>query len=83
VAFVVIYKFKSKAAGDLIMLEPNGRRALQIMGKEPSAQGIITPDQMLQAVSALQSAVEQEEAEQKATVEQAKLNNEPLPILYI
>ena len=30
----MLYKFKSKAAGDLIMLEPNGRRVLEIIGKE-------------------------------------------------
>ena len=36
----MLYKFKSKAAGDLIMLEPNGRRVLQIIGKDaqPKAQ---------------------------------------------
>ena len=31
----MLYKFKSKAAGDLIMLEPNGRRVLEIIGKDP------------------------------------------------
>ena len=39
----MLYKFKSKAAGDLIMLEPNGRRVLQIIGKDPQPQGIILP----------------------------------------
>ncbi len=30
----MLYKFKSKAAGDVIMLEPNGRRVLEIIGKD-------------------------------------------------
>jgi len=37
----MLYKFKSKATGDLIMLEPNGRQVLRLIGKEPTAQGII------------------------------------------
>ena len=37
----MIYKFKSKAAGDVIMLGPNGDQLLRIMGREPAAKGII------------------------------------------
>src|SRR5438128_398173 len=42
----MLYKFKSKAAGDLIMLEPNGRRVLEIIGKDPAPKGIIESAQM-------------------------------------
>ncbi|HYF41680.1 MAG TPA: DUF1840 family protein, partial [Ramlibacter sp.] len=42
----MLYKFKSKAAGDLIMLEPNGRRVLEIIGKDAGPKGIIQPDEM-------------------------------------
>ena len=35
-----------KAAGDLIMLEPNGRRVLEIIGKDAGPKGIILPEQM-------------------------------------
>ena len=65
----MLFKFKSKATGDLIMLEANGRRVLQIIGKEPSATGIILPEQMPAAIDALQAAIAQEEA----AVEAAKL----------
>ena len=65
----MLFKFKSKATGDLIMLEPNGRRVLQIIGKDPSATGIILPEQMLAALEALQAAIAQEEA----AIETAKL----------
>jgi hypothetical protein len=68
----MLYKFKSKAAGDLIMLEPNGRRVLQIIGKDPGPQGIILPGEMPRAIQTLEQAVAQEEAEQQAAIEQAK-----------
>ena len=58
----MLFKFKSKATGDLIMLEPNGRRVLQIIGKDPSSTGIILPAQMPAALTALESAIAAEEA---------------------
>ena len=58
----MLFKFKSKASGDLIMLEPNGRRVLQIIGKDPSSTGIILPAQMPAALAALESAIAAEEA---------------------
>jgi Domain of unknown function (DUF1840) len=58
----MLFKFKSKATGDLIMLEPNGRRVLQIIGKDPSPTGIILPAQMPAALAALESAIASEEA---------------------
>jgi hypothetical protein len=72
----MLFKFKSKATGDLIMLEPNGRRVLQIIGKDPSSTGIILPAQMPAALAALESAIAAEEtaiAEAKAA---AKLNTD-------
>ncbi|MEN9376283.1 MAG: hypothetical protein RL710_1440, partial [Pseudomonadota bacterium] len=30
----MLYKFKSKITGDVIMLQPNGRRVLEIIGKD-------------------------------------------------
>ena len=37
----MIYKFKSKAAGDVIMLRPHGDQLLRLIGREPAAKGII------------------------------------------
>ena len=75
----MLYKFKSKAAGDLIMLEPNGRRVLGIIGKDPGAKGIILPEEMPQAMQKLEAAIAQEEAEHKALVEEAKAKGEVPP----
>ena len=61
----MLYKFKSKAAGDLIMLEPNGRRVLQIIGKDAGPKGIVLPEEMPAAISALEAAVQQEDADKE------------------
>ena len=65
----MLYKFKSQAAGDLIMLEPNGRKMLQVIGKDPGPQGIIQVHEMAAAVSALERAIAQDEAQRQAEVE--------------
>ena len=77
----MLYKFKSKAAGDLIMLEPNGRQVLEIIGKDAQPKGIILPEQMPAAISALEGAVEKDEAEHKAMLEEARAKGEPPPRL--
>ena len=77
--FFMLYKFKSKAAGDLIMLEPNGRRVLEIIGKEAGPKGIILPEEIPSAIAALEAAIVQEEADQKKAAEQAEAEEETRP----
>jgi len=72
----MLFKFKSKAAGDLIMLEPNGRRVLEAIGKDPGPKGIILPGEIAQAVTALEAAIAGEEADQKQAAEEAKARGE-------
>ena len=60
----MLYRFKSKATADLIMLEPNGKQILRIIGKEPAAKGIMEVAEMPQAIEALRNAVQQEEDRQ-------------------
>jgi hypothetical protein len=57
----MLYKFKSKATADLIMLEPNGKQLLRIIGKEPVPKGILEVLEMPRAIEALRQAVQQEE----------------------
>ena len=58
----MIYKFKSQAAADVIMLKLNGDQMLTIVGKEPSTQGIITVAQIPAAIAALEAAIAVHEA---------------------
>ena len=53
----MIYKFKSPATGDLIMLGPQGDQMLRLIGREPAAKGIIEVAAMPAAIDALQAAV--------------------------
>jgi hypothetical protein len=62
----MLYKFKSKAAADLIMLEPQGRQLLEIIGKAPGSSGIVTAAQIPGAISALEAAVKASEAQSPA-----------------
>lgn len=63
----MLFKFKSRATADLIMLEPNGRRMLEIMGKNPDdAHGIVTAAQIPAAIAALEAAVRADDAARTA-----------------
>jgi hypothetical protein len=75
----MLYKFKSKAAGDVIMLEPNGRRVLEVIGKDAGPKGIVLPEQMPAAIAALEAAIAREEADQKAMTSEAKAKGEAPP----
>jgi len=68
----MIYKFKSQAAADVIMLRLNGDQMLAIVGKEPSAQGIITVAQIPAAIAALEAAVVTHEAAESRRTEQTQ-----------
>ena len=76
----MLYKFKSRATPDLIMLEPNGRRVLQILGKPVDVkQGILQPADMPAALAALEAAIAQEESERRAAEAEAAAKGEELP----
>jgi len=62
----MLYKFKSKTAGDVIMLEANGRRVLEVIGKDAGPTGIILSSQIPAAIQALQDAIALEESTQQA-----------------
>ena len=79
----MLYKFKSKAAGDLVMLQANGQQVLRIIGKdaEQSAAptGIILPGDMAAAILALTQAVAQEEADTQTARDMANTDGQPVP----
>lgn len=57
----MIYKFKSPATGDLIMLGPQGDQMLRLLGREPAPRGIIEVADMPAVMAALQAAIAAEE----------------------
>lgn len=72
----MIYKFKSKNAGDVIMLQPNGRKILEIIGVDAGAKGIIQPAQMQSAIAALQAAIALEESQDAGQRQAAALGDD-------
>jgi hypothetical protein len=52
----MIYKFKCKVAGDVLMTGPVGDHLLQIIGKPAAAQGILQPGDLPAAMQALHQA---------------------------
>jgi regulator of protease activity HflC (stomatin/prohibitin superfamily) len=78
----MLYKFKSRATPDLIMLEPNGRRVLQLIGKPvDEKQGILQAADIPSAIAALEAAITQEEAARRAAEAEAAAKGEELPEL--
>lgn len=61
----MLFKFKSQAGSDLIMLEADARRVLKIiLGNDP-VKGILQFDDLPTAIAALASAVAQDESDRK------------------
>jgi len=81
----MIYKFKSKASGDVLMMGPNGDAFLRVLGREPAAKGILEPAQMAAALAAIEQAVAQDEAarqqaQQEAEIDGRKLSGEAISL---
>ncbi len=90
----MLYKFKSKNTGDVIMLEPHGRQVLAIIGKEAGPKGIILPEHIPAALLALRTAIAAEEllepqqqlaqnAEQKSQSPAIALRHRALPFMQM
>ena len=52
-----MYRFKSKADGDLIMMAPVGDQLLRVIGREPAPKGISAAAALPQAIAALEQAI--------------------------
>ncbi len=60
-----MYRFTSKADGDLLMMAPVGDQLLRIMGREPAPQGIIENAAIPAAIAALEQAIAIADAERQ------------------
>ncbi len=69
----MITTFKSKASGDVIMFGDVAENMMRVMGKEPTAQGIVTVEQLPDAISRLKQAI----AEDKQARAQAAGDERP------
>ena len=53
----MITTFRSKASGDVIMFGDVAQKMMQLMGKPGDAKGIVTVEQLPEAIARLQAAV--------------------------
>lgn len=65
----MIYKFKSKACGDVIMLGPQGDQLLRLLNREPAQKGIFEAGEMAAMVAQLKASIAA--AEQASAAPQA------------
>ena len=63
--------FRSKAAADITMFAESARRIFEIIGRPESARGVITADQIPDALQRLTTAVEQDKAQNRASADAA------------
>jgi hypothetical protein len=75
----MIYKFKSKSAGDVIMMGPTGDRVLRAIGREPAPKGIIEVAAMPEAIRAIERAIADDEAARKQAEQEAAAEGKKLP----
>jgi hypothetical protein len=75
----MLYRFKSKAGGDVVMLADSGDAVLRLMGREPAPQGILEAADLPGLIQALEAGVAADEAHFQQAVDAAKAAGEPAP----
>lgn len=75
----MIYKFKSKAAGDVIMMGPTGDQVLRAIGREPAPKGIVESAAMPAAIAAIERAITADEAARREGEAKAQADGVKLP----
>ena len=68
----MIVVFQSPASGDVIMFGDVAQRMMKIMGKDLTDKGIVTVEQLPQAIARLKAAIE-EDKQQRAGIKEDDL----------
>lgn len=75
----MLYRFKSKAGADVVMLADSGDAVLRLMAREPAPQGILEVAGLPGLIQALEAGVAADEAAFQRTVDAARAAGEPVP----
>lgn len=75
----MLYKFKSKATGDVIMTAPVGDRLMRLLDREPQPQGIFLTADLPHLIQQLERAVQADEQERERLEAEAMAIGQPLP----
>lgn len=72
----MLVKFHSSTSGEILMFAETARQVVAVLGKEPLARGVITAEQLPEAIALIEAAL----ARAKAAPAAAATDDEPLPI---
>ncbi|MBI3346808.1 MAG: DUF1840 domain-containing protein [Burkholderiales bacterium] len=75
----MLYRFKSKAGADVVMLGDSGDAVLRLLGREPAPQGILEAAALPGLIQALEAGVAADEAQFQRAVDAAKADGQPVP----
>jgi len=75
----MLYRFKSKAGADIVMLADSGDAVLRLIGREPAPQGILEAAELPALMQALEAGVAADEARFQCAVDAAKAAGEAVP----
>lgn len=75
----MLYRFKSKAGADVVMLGESGDDVLRLLGRAASPQGILESADLPALIQALEAGVAADEAQFQQAVDAAKAAGEPVP----
>jgi hypothetical protein len=76
----MLFKFKSKAASDLIMLEPDARALLLMMLGDDPVKGIVLAQDIPAAITRLETALAQEAAKRQAHKQSEGASGQGYPV---
>lgn len=74
-----MYRFQSKAAADVLMLDPSAQQILALLGREPISPGIVPGPELPDAIARLEQAVREDEEAFERACAQALERGEPAP----
>ena len=75
----MLYRFKSKAGADVIMMSESADAVLRLMGREPTPQGILETSALPGLMRALEAGVADDDAQFQRAVVDAKAAGQVAP----
>lgn len=75
----MLYRFKSKAGADVIMMADSADAVLRLIGREPAPQGILEAGALAGYIQQLEAGVAADEAQFQQAVDAAKAAGQPVP----
>lgn len=69
--------FRSDAAADIMMFDDVARRMMEIIGKEAAERGIVTVEQLPEAIARLKAAIAEDRARHAGAHEQPETEEAP------